>query len=390
MGNAERIQCIYCLLVKPRPKTGEHIILDGLGGRSTTRDVCDECNQRLGNSVDIEFLRNSPFSLHRYFDPSYQQGQIGKVQFIESSHGFWDATLENSGQLDFPPQFALHPGGWVLLAKGPDQTFAAQILDRVRTAEPHSIHRNIRDVPEHVPARIVVRGKTLLLRARSAGEAEQLLALAKGPLAHEDGHPFEPLAMPEKMNIRLSIDPNIVGRCIAKMAFNMAAAVFGARPLLHEAFNPVRAYILGDDVLDGPTVGADGEPGVTIDHRYVEPWMGRPPQAPKTATTVHTVELVKRRGGLGAFVSLFGASEWFAVRLGPLEGLDPSRLGSRLLHRDDDDYWELRSVWTSWNKMRAKQTTPAAVLDMMCAGDGVDANSTKEPVAGSGGRLRDG
>lgn len=365
MPAVEEIRCVYCRNVKPKPKTGEHIILDGLGGRSTTRDVCDACNQWLGNNVDVEFLRNSFFALHRYFDPNYQQGHIGKTQFIETSHGYWDATLANSGQLDFPPQFALHPAGWVLFAQGPDQAMADELLAAVRSARPDTIHRNIRDVPEHAPARLVLRGKTPQLRARTDAEADQVLALAAGAGRIDSGRPFEPLTLPETMQIRMSVDPNFVGRCAAKMAFNMATAVFGARALLDDAFSPVREYILGTDVRDGPTVGEDGEPAILIDQRYVEPWLGRSSRPPVTSTGVHAIELVARGGGIGAFIGLFGGSEWFAVRLGPTTGLDTRRLGTRLVRRDEDDYWYLHGVWVSWKKMRGRGLSPAEVLGQL-------------------------
>ena len=123
----------------------------------------------------------------------------------------------------------------------------------------------------------------------------------------------------------------------------------------------MRAYILATDVRDGPTVSADGGPGILVDHRYVEPWLNRPKRTTVACTKVHTIELVKRAGGLGAFIGLFGASEWFAARLGPLNGLDPRLLGTRLMRGDDDDYWEIHGVWVSWRRMRERQTPPFEV-----------------------------
>ena len=302
------------------------------------------------------------FALHRYFDPSYEDGQIGKTQFVETAHGFLDATLANSGQLDFPPQFALHPDGWFLCALGPDQDRAEQLLARVRAVHSEQVHRSIRDVPEHSPARLILRGKNIQLRARSEAEADRLLAQAAAAQSVDDRRPFEPLTLPETMSLRMSVDPNSVGRCIAKMAFNMATAVLGPSVVLGDQFNPVRAYILGTDVQEGPTVTEDGEAGVLVDYRYVEPWLNRPSRPPVASTRVHTIELVKHRGGLGAFVGLFGASEWFAVRLGPLDGLDTRLLGTRLMRGDDDDYWQIHGVWVSWKRLRKRG---ASVFDVV-------------------------
>jgi hypothetical protein len=134
---------------------------------------------------------------------------------------------------------------------------------------------------------------------------------------------------------------------------------------LDDAFSPVREYILGTEVQDGPTVGEDGEPAILIDQRYVEPWFGRSSRPPVTSTGVHAIELVARGGGIGALIGLFGGSEWFAVRLGPTTGLDSRRLGTRLVRRDEDDYWYLHGVWVSWKKMRGRGLSPADVLSRL-------------------------
>lgn len=41
LRSATDIQCVSCKEWAPRPIYGEHIILDGLGGRATIPDVCD-------------------------------------------------------------------------------------------------------------------------------------------------------------------------------------------------------------------------------------------------------------------------------------------------------------------------------------------------------------
>ena len=50
--------------------------------------------------------------------------------------------------------------------------------------------------------------------------------------------------------LRMSYDPNMVGRCVAKMAFNLASMVFGAEPLVHQRFDPVREYIRDQEEED--------------------------------------------------------------------------------------------------------------------------------------------
>ncbi len=79
------IVCIYCKATKPRPRKGEHLILEGLGGRATTRTVCGVCNNQLGQ-LDQEFLRNTHIALHRFLDSSVQDGEVRAPQFAPFEH----------------------------------------------------------------------------------------------------------------------------------------------------------------------------------------------------------------------------------------------------------------------------------------------------------------
>ena len=89
------------------------------------------------------------------------------------------------------------------------------------------------------------------------------------------------------------------------MAFNMAAAVFGAQIMLDTAFDPVREYIRGNNVIEiPPEVLSDGEIAVTLDERYVDNWLNRERGGqPRGPTTEHCIELRKIRGKLGAIVT---------------------------------------------------------------------------------------
>src|SRR4051812_17369755 len=96
----DEIFCVYCVKIKPRPAHGEHIILKGLGGRATISDVCGgpgSCNQKLGDELDREVLRNSHIALHRYYDPKVTKGQIGGTQKVPTKLGGLHSKVFNDG-----------------------------------------------------------------------------------------------------------------------------------------------------------------------------------------------------------------------------------------------------------------------------------------------------
>ena len=350
MGNVatdtpRKIQCVYCEEWKREPKYGEHIILDGLGGRITIRDVCDECNAEFGKGIDRELLRQSHIALRRFFDPKVTSGEIGGAQFLETENGFFDVRLRNSGLFVVPPQVAIVGEKWTLFSATKDEPVLERSIEAFKTNDPE-IHPYILDVPEHDPPRLVLGSKKHLLRARTQEAADHVrYALKKGRTAVMK--PSEPYQLPEKTYIRLSTDPNMIGRCVAKMAFNWGTMVLGPRFMLGEQFRPVKAYIMGTDVQDGPAVDEHGEQGVLVDQRFVYPWFEREPIETERPSTEHAIELLDLKGELGAYVGLCGGAEYFWVRLGPLDGVDMSRLPFVILRMEDDDYLGQNMHWIS-------------------------------------------
>jgi tetratricopeptide (TPR) repeat protein len=68
----------------------------------------------------------------------------------------------------------------------------------------------------------------------------------------------------------ISIDPNSTSRCVAKMAFNFATDQFGPETMLNSAFDPIRDFITGKDVIPVKTNNdSDGSITWTIDVRHV-------------------------------------------------------------------------------------------------------------------------
>lgn len=317
------IRCIYCKEVKPRPRRGEHVILEGLGGRTTIQHVCRECNGFLGRYVDEEFLRRSLVALRRLLDPEIQEGEASAPQFARTEVGYLDVRLPNSGHPDLLPQVLLEGDRVRICAIDFDQPLMERVLREVQEAGRACLHVVVRDTLEHEPARLVVnrKGKKHLVRARDAAQVERLLGLIEktrpsGEYQNWDLNPH--------VHLLLSMDVNAPGRCAAKMALNAATYALGPDVVLGPDYDPVRNFVLGTDVVEGPVTASDGEEGLLLDTRFVDdsgvnaPMRGHP--------TWHTINLGVVRGGLCSRVSLFGGAERYWVRLGPAPSSRMDRL----------------------------------------------------------------
>jgi hypothetical protein len=338
------IVCIYCEVTKPRPTKGEHLILEGLGGRATTRTVCGDCNNQL-SLLDQELLRNTHLALHRFMDPAFQEGEVRAPQFVTFEHGYLDIRLLNTGAADLLPQAALINGGLFVVASEPDQLVLDEVLTALSNGEP-ACARSVRDVAEHDPPRLVVsrQKRSHLIRARTNEDADRVLAAVRKGVKPAGYAPWDARI---KTSLRLSIDVNVPGRCAAKMAYNMAAEVLGSDYMRGRAFKPVRAYILGTNVTSGTGIGENGEEGAIIDYRFVDPWFGDPhPQ--KWPTNHHALSLGAVGDKLCAAVELFGAIERFWIRLGELGPARLGRLPCLLVRRDDADWWILPRRQRAW------------------------------------------
>src|SRR5690606_9550258 len=137
---------------------------------------------------------------------------------------------------------------------------------------------------------------------------------------------FESWEQPTEVSLRMSTDLNIPGRCAAKMVFNMASYVLGPQVMLGQGFDAVREYILGRDVIAKPVTLPNGQRGIQIDTRFVEPWLVERESHSAGPEHHHSIVLGERRGSLSAIVSMFGQDEHFRVRLGPMVQVNRERL----------------------------------------------------------------
>jgi hypothetical protein len=338
----ETIRCVYCLEIKPMPVNGEHIILKGLGGRATTLEVCGECNQFLGDNLDIEFLRHSRIALLRFYDPAVTDGQVGDKQFHESEWGFWDSRVYNDGDVEILSQVAIMGTQWVAAVRMDKQDEIQKIIDSFVGLDT-VFKETIEDIEHHHPPRVIITPKAKMhqIRGRTQADVDHVKAALK--IGGGVPGPAMPLdIVGTEMQMRFSMDPNMVGRCVAKMAFNFAAEALDVETMIQPSFNPVRAYIRGTDVREAVlTKMPNGEVDAQCDERYVDRWYGLPLSSPVLPTTHHAIQLLVLDQSLGAYVALVGGVERFVVCLGPLDGVETARLPACITRRDDDDYWLL-------------------------------------------------
>lgn len=324
------ITCIYCKKDHPRPSRGEHIVLECLGGTTCIPDVCQGCNNDVLGPLDQDFARNSPVVLHRLFNPG-RPGQVQEPQFFEHPPmgGFLDIDIR-TGQtgIRIPHQLFLLDGKLTSLAPLGTEEQNRAALEYYFTVQGNSrrVHRAIRDIPEHAPARLVVYPKNsrwrFVVRARTEDEANALLASLANWQRLWDGaaRHFESTVNVERVSVRLSTPANAIERCVAKMAFNFLAHHLGAEFALRSEFDAVRSYINGENVepvLEVPAPDG-GEAGWTVDTRFVTPWhTNRAMDAsPWTLPGGHTLALTAHARDIFCGVHLFDGHEHFKVFLG--------------------------------------------------------------------------
>lgn len=326
------------------PSKGEHIILKGLGGRATTRNVCSDCNQEFGDDLDNKFLRHGPLAYYRYLDPTVKTGRLGGVQFVPSPRGgFLDATVHNSQDTEIKTQVHIIGNDFLVFRPEAIAAQAERMIDGLKGKD-LAIKLDVADDEWHEPPRFIpdMTGKSHLIRARTAEQAEQVRASIKKGSMPEKGE-VEPVDVTgQPVMLRTTYEPNVVGRCVAKMAFNLASIVFGAEPLVRESFNPVRDYIRGKNVeVKDLTTTSEGQLVGELDERFVDRWFNEPRSQPIAPTSWHVIELAKRDKQLVAQLHLVGGIWRFLVRLGPFDGLHADGVPSGLSREDDDDHWLL-------------------------------------------------
>jgi hypothetical protein len=331
---ASAITCIYCKEVAARPPRGEHVILDALGGRTTIPDVCRGCNQRLGDTIDRQLMRNSAVTLLRFLrTPADRRPHDQPILYPRDDVGWMDAIVRG-GDLLFPPQLYAVDSKLTLVASPTFDEQRAELMrmpiDSLTDARVHLHDGELAHPPRLVFSPALRR---CFIRARTAAAHEEFVALLRSDLPRLRGREnqgiIQELTLPTDrlLKLTIAIGMNDAPRCATKMAFNFLSLFLGPEVALRPEFDGVRRYITGEDVLPPvERVAPDGERGLTIDTRYVANWMASPIEPhrwPALADSHYIVLLVHQRQ-LGAEVGLFGGRSRFLIRFADISEDFPS------------------------------------------------------------------
>jgi len=321
------IVCIYCKETRDRPARGEHVVLEALGGNTTIADVCggrSGCNQKFGDTIDRELLRNSLVTLHRLVVPGGGDHEQ-QMFFPREDHGVWLDVLVRPAEQDMSvlPQLYLHDGGVTAVAS-PEFDSERLRLASSTFADLGASVRYIQDIPQYSP-RIVLQTwrRRLILRARSSHEAEGFLEVLREKLprlaaASNEGSTDVTLPTDTLLSLPLSTSMNDGPRCAAKMAFNFLSLYCGPEVALQAEFDSVRDYITGRNVEPVREIVVGDEIGLTIDTRHVANWAATDMTASpwNLLRDAHYICLSLQEGQVCAEVGLFGGRCRFLVRLG--------------------------------------------------------------------------
>ena len=325
------ITCIYCKANRDRPARGEHVILEALGGTTTIPDVCGGrpgCNQKFGDSIDRELLRNSPITLHRLMVSKGQSHQQ-QMFYFRQDHAVWlDVFVRVADRaMVVPPQLYVHEGKPIVIASPEFEVERAALLAKP-VDELARATKLIHDWDQSAPARVVFqpgRGRCIV-RARSEDEFQSFIETLSVKLpdlaarAAAGGASTQVTLNTEgQLILPLGTAINDSPRCAAKMAFNFLSLYLGPDVALRPEFDSVRDYITGanvDPITD--VVTEDGEAGVTVDTRHVANWFTTDLTSNhwNLLRDAHYITLIAQNYEVGAEVGLFGGRSRFLVRFG--------------------------------------------------------------------------
>src|SRR5690606_23858295 len=207
-----------------------------------------------------EFLRKSFVAFRRFLDPEVVEGEAPSPQFTKTDFGYLDIRLFNDRSMRVLPQILLDENRVRIGSSPEDHDKIMGVVEQVKAEGEACLKVHVLDVEEHAPARIIAGKRDRhLLRARTQEEADRLVELTKKATPSSKYHDFP---INPDVTFKISMDMNSPGRCAAKMAFNAATYIFGPEVMLRDAYDPVRRYILGEDLQEGPATTDDGEEGL--------------------------------------------------------------------------------------------------------------------------------
>ena len=235
------MKCIYCLEDKPKDQftKAEHVIPQAFGlfkdNFTLNEEVCDECNQYLGDNLEIDLGRDTIEGISRYkfgiksAKDFKSLGERSRFTFVVVEGPLKGAFsyLEYSKELDDVSCKPLPQVGFINRATNEYKYF---LLDEIP-------NKQVLDEQE------LDYSKDVRALGADFDEIRDVLSKAEIPLKFEEDWEFDNGDSGRWLiEIEGSIDQTIC-RAIAKISFNYMAYLHGAEFVLQKEFDPIRFYI---------------------------------------------------------------------------------------------------------------------------------------------------
>jgi HNH endonuclease len=271
--------CIYCGSLNNL--TDEHLLPKALGGNLIAKIVCESCNNKL-SSVDQALSQNSIIALARV---AHEGGHSYGVK-IAGPHRvhqpdldlFLEIEIINGFTPRILPQVHMYNGGLLPYAENKEDLYKLlQFLKNSSSETLAKTHKDITLFDNVTTPRFVIRGKnSVSVIARSDEDAQELLNLLipfKNQFAVAAHTRIQPGPIIEpNVDFAAHLNLNRAHRGIAKIAYNFLAYVVGAKVMLGPSLDPIRNYILGNDLQLAESPNNDEIP---LDTRFVD-WHPEP------------------------------------------------------------------------------------------------------------------
>lgn len=317
--------CIYCRSTTG-PFTGEHVLGRSLGGNLKIKDVCDICNNQRLSKIDQALAERSTISLPRLVrTPTTQPVRLGGEHFIEESG--LDIEVRVGNELDVRALPQIHAP----LPFTPERTTLTTHCDSWPAFDAFVKLVELRIADRTLQKTRIFASGTRTLRSISLVQ-RQSNELAVRAETEEQGRTFldwlqkhwrqyitqrsrerattQPLGTTLRMEV--AHRPDDYQRAIAKTALNYLAFANGSEFALRPELDPLRAYVLGQNLQVDHAAVAAGD--VAHDSRFVRML---DTDAGLVPTESHVVLLGTVERELLALITFYGRVHYL-VRMGTL------------------------------------------------------------------------
>jgi hypothetical protein len=245
INGIKQMRCIYCLKDKDKPRRIEHVIPQSFGVFKNNfvlrEEVCDVCNQFLGDTLEMALARDTIEGIKRYdfhIKKPLEFKSLGKRSrlIFKIAEGFFRGAYAYREYSSQEKRILLKPCLQVGLLKVDGSGYEYFLSNKIPLVKSLSKDRyNLNDSKG-----IIILGNDYVI----------VDAVLK-----KQGYEFRPggeFDCPDKSsslwmcNVKVSIDQTIL-RAAAKIAFNYLTYCMGVEFALQKDFNHVRRFILSGD-----------------------------------------------------------------------------------------------------------------------------------------------